>query len=297
MADEKDTSAAPETGADSHGNAGVSERTEQEIESGLTAETGGGDDDEILEQLAEADPKRAVVGLKKRLAKLTSQRNAAREAQSERDTLKTKLAEYERRDQEALRKREEAKRRTPEGQEAEARRRAVRETIDETYGLGTSELLEEQRSERRLAKEGYAQQGISYLRSELEDHGIPVTPETLIRYERAVGSEMAEDANLLAAFRRPGSQKDAIAEAFNRVRDGVINPVLKTQGAKALARIERNRSAVLGGGANSGAVAGIPEPEVDYTAGAKGLRGRALEDYWSGVKDKEWKRLSTLEGN
>lgn len=294
MADEKEVERTPETG---DGNAGISERSEQEIESGLTAETAGGDDDEILEQLAEADPKRAVVGLRKRLQKLTAQRNTAREGLAERDTLKTKLAEYERRDQEALRKREEAKRRTPEGQEAEARRRAVRETIDETYGPGTSELLEEQRSERRLAKEGYAQQGISYLRSELEDHGIPVTADTLVRYERAVGSEMAEDANLLAAFRRPGSQKEAISEAFNRVRDGVINPVLKTQGAKALARIERNRSAVLGGGPNQGAVAGIPEPEIDYTAGAKGKRGRDLEDYWAGVKDKEWKRLSTLEGN
>jgi len=295
MSDERDdVERAPETG-DASGNAGVSERTEQEIETGATEMVDTEGDADLLDSLAEVDPKRAVAGLKKRLAKLTSQRNAAREAQTERDQLKSKLAEYERRDADAARKREEAKRRTPEGQEAEARRRAVRDTIDETYGPGTSELLEEQRAERRLAKENYAQQGISHLRSELEDHGIPVTPETLIRYERAVGSEMAEDPNLLAAFRRPASQKEAIQEAFNRVRDGVINPVLKTQGAKSLARIQRNREAVLGGGRSQGAVAGVEEPEVDYTAGAKGLKGRALDDYWSGVKEKEWKRLSTLE--
>src|SRR5712671_3679975 len=125
MADDREIEErAPATG-DASGNAGVSERTEAEIET--TGETSAGDegDADLLNSLAEVDPKRAVEGLKKRLSKVTSQRNAAREAQSERDELRTKLAEYERRETTARQKVEEAKRRTPEGQEAEARRRAV----------------------------------------------------------------------------------------------------------------------------------------------------------------------------
>jgi len=52
---------------------------------------------------------------------------------------------------------------------------------------------------------------------------------------------------------------------------------------------------VLGGGRSQGTVAGVEQPETDYTAGAKGLKGRALEDYWSGVKEKVWKQLDSQE--
>jgi hypothetical protein len=285
--------------ATDEGNAGVSDRSEKEIEAGLegageSKDEGEGTDD-ILDALAEADPKRAVVGLKKRLAKLTAQRNTARAEAAQRNADAAELAAYKKRERDAKDAMEAARRRTPEAQKAEERRAAIREALDEAYGPGTSDGLDEARANVTLQREKHAQDGISYLTNELKDHGITVDESTLVRWERAVGSELQEDPELLAAFRRPSTQKRAIETAFERVRDGLANPVLKQQGAKPLARIQRNREAVLGGGTNRGALAGTPEPEVDYTTGAKGLKGRALEEYWSGVKEKEWARLAASE--
>lgn len=288
--------ATPETG---DGSTGVSERSEREIEAGADGpgKTTEGDDatdaDEALEALGEADPKRAVAGLRKRLAKLTAQRNSARADAAERNALAARVKAYEKRERDEAAREQEAKRNTPEGQKAEERRAAVRRTIDEAYGPGASEYLDEIREERQHRAEAYARDGISFLRSELEDHGIAVTDETLVRYERAVGSEMAEDATLLAQFRRPATQKVAIQEAFARVRDGIVNPVLKQSGAKALARIDRNREAVLGSGGRAASLAGTPEPDRDLSP-PKDFKGN-LDDYWREVKEKEWKRLSAEE--
>lgn len=281
------------------GSTGVSERSEREIEAGAdgASKTLEGDDatdaDEALEALGEADPKRAVAGLRKRLAKLTAQRNSARADAAERNALAARVKAYEKRERDEEAKRVADQRNTPEGQKAEERRAAVRRTIDEAYGPGASEYLDEVREERQHRAEAYAQQGISYLRKELEDHGIVVTPETLVRYERAVGSEMAEDAQLLAAFRRPATQEAAIQDAFTRVRDGIVNPVLKQSGAKALARIDRNREAVLGSGGRTSSLAGTPEPDRDLSP-PKDYKGN-LDDYWREVKEREWSRLSAAE--
>lgn len=280
------------------GNAGVSERSESEIEAGADGAGKVDDDDsdaaEALDALGEADPKRATVGYKKRIAKLTAQRNKAREASQERDALKARVAAYEKREREEKEAAEAEERNTPEGLKKAERQAAVRRTIDETWGPGTSEGLDEWREERRLRAEQYAQTGVSFLRSELEDHDLPTDDTTLIRYERAVGSEMAEDPELLAAFRRPASQKAAIAEAFERVRDGIINPVLKQSGAKTLARITRNRESVLGGGRSNGAVAQAPEPEEIVPP--KELKGAALDAWWKEKIQKDWASTSRAEG-
>jgi len=278
------------------GNAGVSERSEREIEAGAAGELDNerDGDERDADDTGDADPARQVVGLRKRLAKLTAQRNKAREAVTERDALATKVAAYEQREREAERMLEEAKRRTPDGLKAEERRRAVRETLDEAYYPGYSDDQDAQAYERQLRAEKHAQDGISYLRSELDDHGVSYDNDTLIRWERAVGSEMAEDPELLAAFKRPATQKIAIEEAVNRVRDGIVNPVLKQSGAKQLARIERNREAVLGGGQNRGTVAETPEPKFDLTP-PKDLTGRALEAWWADARERYWKRLTDQE--
>jgi hypothetical protein len=292
--EDENTDVKPATG----GDAGVSERSEREIEAvdKDALDDDDGDDKEVraADDTGDADPAKAVVGLRRRLPKLTAQRNKARDeartAASERDAYAAKVAEYERKEREAERMLEEAHRRTPAGQKAEERRAAVRQTIDETYGPGTSELLEEQRQEHERRNEEYGQRGISFLKSELDDHGVTYDQDTLIRYERAVGSELQEDPALLAAFKRPATQGDAIKEAFKRVRDGIINPVLKSGGAKALARVERNREALLGGGQNRGSVAETPEPTFDLTP-PKGLTGRALQDWWADARDKYRERL------
>lgn len=297
---EKETGFATET----DGNAGVSDRSEREIESGDTGlEADADGSDERAADDTGDDPKRTIDGIKKRLGKLTAQRNQSRaEAQktaAERDVLRERLAAYEKREREEKAAREAKVRATPEWRDRELKRRAVRETLDEAFYPGYSEqqerIAQRQEQAEQRAKEEFAQRGISYLASELQDHGIPVDAKTLIRFERAVGSELQEDPELLARFQSAATQKDAIAEAFNRHRDGVINPVLKTKGASALARVERNREAVLGGGRTPGASPGVEEPERELTP-PKGLKGRPLEQWWKDVAEKEWKRLSALEG-
>lgn len=283
------------------GNAGVSDRSERQIEAGAdgadeskVGEDDSRDADEALDALAEADPKRAVVGLRKRMAKLTAQRNAARAEAEGRNADRARLAAYEAKERDAEKAKKDAERNTPQGQEAEKRRAAVRDTIDETYGPGTSDYLERRRGEEserdEQAREEFAMQCASHLRSELEDHGIKTDKATLIRWERAVGSELAEDAELLAAVRRPTSRKEAIAEAVDRVRNGLVNPILTDRGAKPLERIQRNREAVLGGGSSRGTMAETDEPAFDLTP-PKGLHGRDLENWWDAARDKYREQL------
>lgn len=280
-----------ETETDS--NASVNDRSEADIE-GLSAEDAEGDDEEqrAADDKGEVDPAKAVVGLRKRIAKLTAQRNQGRAAIQERDALKARVAAYEQRERDAAAQRAAAQRRTPEGLKAEERRQAVRATIDEAYGPGTSDLIESQKAEAVRRQEEYGQRGVDFLRSELQDHDIKADDATLIRWERAVGSELAEDVELLAAYQRPSTQKRAIEVAFQRVRDGLANPAIKQQGGKPLARITRNREAVLGSA--RGAVEGAPEAEVDLTP-PKELKGRALDEYWANVREREWKKLTDAE--
>lgn len=274
------------------GDQDVSNRSEDEIEGRKAAEGDEGGERDADDTGDDADPARAVVGLKKRLAKLTAQRNEARSKAQERDALATELADYKRKERESAERRKAAERATPEGQQAEAEAQAVRARIDQVYGPGTSDFLASRSESQSVEREAYAHNGVSYLKAELEDHGIVADNTMLVRWERAVGSELAEDEALLKAFRRPATQQAAIAEAFNRVRDGLANPVLKMQGAKPLARIERNRQAVLGGGRGNGPIAEIPEPTFDLKP-PKELRGRELDQWWTDQRDAMWKRIST----
>lgn len=295
---DEETGTAAET---ADGNAGVSERTESQIEGAEGAETLEADDskdaDEALEALAEADPKRAVVGLKKRIAKLTAQRNSARTEAAERKALEARVAAFEKRERDAVEARKRAERATPEGQKAEAEKRAVRDAIDKAYWPGYADQQEQAALERREAEqraaEEYAMKGISYLKSELEDHGIAVDDKKLVGWERAVGSEIAEDPELKAAFKRPATQEGAIKEAFRRVSDGIANPILKDRGAKPLERIQRNREALLGT-STPGAVAGTPEPEFNLKP-PKELKGRALDQWWADARENYWQQLSKSE--
>ena len=271
----------------------VSERSESEVE-GLSTETETTAGERAADDTGDdPDPVKAVAGLKKRLAKLTAQRNEARAAAQERDALRARIAAYEQRERDAEEARRERQRNTPAGRKAEEDRAAVRRAIDAGYGDGASEEFDEFRAERQLRKEQYALQGVSYLKSELSDHDLPTDEQTLVRWERAVGSEIAEDPELHAAFRRPATQQAAIQEAFQRARDGLVNPALKNQGAKPLARIERNRQAVLGSN-RGGPVQDAPEPEYNPQP-PKDLKGRDLEAWWADQRDKLWDQLSKRE--
>lgn len=273
-----------------------SERSESEVEGLEATETDEADSERDADDTGDnADPAKAVVGLKKRIAKLTAQRNSGRAALQERDALKARVAAYEKRERDEETKRRDAASRTPAAQKEAQERARVQSAIEFGLGDGSVDEWQEMREERQLRKEQYAMQGISYLKSEMEDHGIALTDDQVVRWERAVGSEMAEDTQLHNAFRRPSTQQAAIQEAFKRVRDGLVNPVATQQGGKPLARIERNRQAVLGS-PGRGAVEGAPEPEYDPKP-PKELKGRALEEWWAADRDKLWKQLQDREAN
>lgn len=268
----------------------VSERSEAEIE-GHKAD--GADDDGEEHRAADdtGDAKSDdTAGFRKRLAKLTAQRNDARQKAADREVLAARVRAYEQRELAEVAKQEKERSRTPEAMRAEERRQAIREMLEEGLGRGALDDIKELRVERQTTKEAYALQGISYLKSELEDHGIAIDDTALVRWERAVGSELAEDATLHAAFRRPGSQQAAIQEAFKRVRDGLVNPAIKQQTGKPLERIERNRQAVLGSGSRDS----IAEPEHDPKP-PKNLTGRPLQEWWDAQRDKLWAELNAAD--
>lgn len=265
---------------------GGSERSEDELEGREAKGEKETDEDRDADETGESGSKKS--GFEKRIAKLSAQR---REATRERDALAARVAAYEKKERDAAAAADAAKRRTPEGLKLEERRQAVRNTIDETYGPGTSDILEEQRQERQLQKEQYAMNGITFLKAELEDHGLKVDDKMLVRWEHAVGSELAEDPQLLAAFKRPATQKAAIEEAVNRVRDGLVNETNRQLGGKMLERIERNRNAVLGGRTPAGAAESQPLPDNYVAKPPKNATPAQLEEFWSNHRDQLWKKL------
>lgn len=269
---------------------GESERTEKEIEAGA-ADSGDSEESEDSDEGErdaddKGDPARAALGLRKRVQKLTAQRNEARSKAAETDKELQRYRDAERRARQAE---EEAERRTPEGQKSEHMRQAIRRQIDETYGDGTSALLDNQREIVKQQSAAHAQKAYEYLGEELEAHGIDPTPEALLRWEKALGSELEDDEDLGAAFRHPATLKDTISTCFERVRDGLVNPTLAKRGAEKLARIERNRDAVLGGGRKA-PVAETPEPKFDFTP-PKDATPEQLERFWADAREKTWTQL------
>lgn len=270
---------------DRDGSQGDASQSEAELE----GQEQRADEDRAADDTGDGDDAKDSAGFKKRVSKLTAQR---RRAESERDAARTELAAYKRKEREAAEAAKREREATPEGKKAEERRAAIRATIDEAYGEGASDILDEQREERQLRREKYAMEGLSYLKSELTDHGVAVDDATVLRWEHAVGSELQEDPQLLAMFKRPSTQEQAIKEAFNRVAQGLVNPILKQKGGKELTRIERNRAAFLGSGRNEGGADASPPVADDYEAKPpKNLKGQALSDWWVDHRDTLWKKL------
>lgn len=268
------------------------ERSESEIEGGDTRDASAEDDsgERDADDTGESRSGKESSGFKKRISKLTAQK---RTVEQERDALAARVAAFEQKERARQEQERRAKEATPEGQKSIARREQIRAINDEAYGEGYSDWVERERAEREAErerqKEEYALKGVSYLQSELEDHGIAVDERTLVRWEHAVGSELAEDPQLHAAFRRPATQQKAIQEAFNRVRDGLANPAIKQQGGKPLERIDRNRGAVLGGRQAETSTEPFPE---DYTAKPpKNATADEQARFWEEHRDKMWKKL------
>ena len=289
MAFEKDRDEdAAERERDADAPGGASERSESDVEGAEGASTRDADD------TGDEGSDRESSGFRKRVSKLTAQR---REAEKERDAALTELNAYRAREREAKREAKEAEAATPAGMKLAERRALIRQANDAAYGDGYSDWVERERyereQERNLQKEQYALNGVSYLKSELEDHGVPVDDRALVRWERAIGSELAENVELLAKFRRPATQREAIREAVELVRDGLANPLIKQRGGQPLERIERNRNAVLGSGRSQGG--GDPDQEFGEDYVAKPPKGSTPEQeaaYWDTHRSEMWAKLN-----
>lgn len=260
------------------------EQTEDELEGKA------GDNPDAEDTGDETDPDKVIAGLKRRIGKLTAQKREAQARAEERDTLKARLAAYEAKEQEAAEQARRAKQSDPEWQKEEDARARIRAANDLAYGDGYSDEQLERRQERELQKEQYALNAVNYLRAELEEHGLPTDDKTVLRWERAIGSEVAEDSDLLGRFRRPATLQAAIKDAFALVNEGMVTPAVKVGGGKPIERIQRNREAVLGGGRRGGAIEGSPEPEWNPQP-PKNLKGDDLVQWWKEQGEKLRARL------
>lgn len=281
------------------GSAGESERFERDIEAsaadGDEGDDEGSDDDGGTRDADDkGDPQRAVTGLRKRIQKLTVQRNQSRAEAIELKAAQTELKRYKDAEAAARRSIEETERNTPEGQKREDEAAAIRAAIDRTYGSGTSSRLDRHAEVESQQRAAHAEKAREYLREELEAHNIKASPEAMLRWERSIGSELDADEDVASAFRHPASLKDTIATCVDRIRDGLVNPALESTGAEKLKRIERKREAVLGGGTRKEGAAPSEEPNFDFKP-PENATPEQLETFWRTAREKTWRDLGSRD--
>jgi hypothetical protein len=282
------------------GSAGVSERSERDIEASAadgdeSDDEGDGEGDEGERDADDkGDPQRAITGLRKRIQKLTAQRNQSRSEAAELKAAKAELQRYRDAEAAARREREEAERNTPEGRKREDEAEAIRAAIDRAYGPGTSARLDRQHEIEAQQRAAHAEKAREYLRDELEAHGIKATPEAMLRWERSIGSELDADEEVAESFRHPATLKDTIEKCVDRIRDGLVNPALESRGAEKLKRIERKREAVLGGSSRKEGSAPSEEPNFDFKP-PENATPEQLENFWRNAREKTWRDLASRD--
>lgn len=192
----------------------------------------------------------APAGLKKRLSQVIAQRNAYKEF-GDPDALKEKLAKLDRylaaerelEEQERARQYEEA---VKSG--AVERAQTFRALADEAYGRGYSERQARLDEMERLTQLRHGQEAMNTMRAQLEQHGLPLDDTMVQRWEKHIETELNADPELNARYWNPATQKNAIEDAFGRVRDSFINPALAIAGAKKLEAYAAKRATTITNG-------------------------------------------------
>jgi hypothetical protein len=216
----------------------------------------GADDDNDPADPAPTDSKPAIdlIALETRLA-------TAEQALQDRDE-RLRVFEEERQERENERLAREG--RDPATLKEREYDEAFMRRMDRAFGPGATDDFREYRASRQRQDLQHARDAQEYMATELSEYGIDVTElDTKGRqnWELALGGQIEADPELLARFRDPTRQREAIREAFTRVRDGLINPVTVRQGGKTLEKLAKRRDAVLGGGAaRAGAPSGDRKP-------------------------------------
>lgn len=241
-------------------------------------------DDEPGERAADdkGEKKTGNVGLQKRLKDVIAQRNAYRElgTPEELKKLRAEVAEYKRyekqiEDEEKV-KADEA--RVKAGQPTVAQQNAnLDRLLDQRFGEGAAARFERfsETEKREVAR--HTRDGLDHLRGKLAAHNLKTDDATLGAWERHIGTEFRGDANLLAQFRNPVTQKDALDEAFNRVRRGLVDPSLVAVGADKLLRAKARKEAAP----SSSGVGGNTQLEhFEKLTPPKGLTADQRQAWW-----------------
>jgi hypothetical protein len=250
----------------SGGKDGDAEGDAEEEDAGATGDAGGtGEDDETAGDSAkdasvddsdeteggrDADDtggKPSTKGLEKRLKALAAAKREYKELGSPQElrAMKARIAEYDRYerelDAEDQRKRDEAARKAGQPTVAD-QNAALDRMLNQRFGAGSVEDFQSFRETRQMEVQRHTKEGLDHLRTLLTTHNMKSDDKTVANYERHMGTELLSDISLRARFRDPVTQKDALTEAFNRVRSDLIDPALAAVGATKLAAAARRRA-------------------------------------------------------
>lgn len=221
-------------------------------------------------------------GLQKRLKAVIAQRNKYRElgTPEELAALKAKVAEYDRYEKKIEEEEQAAadEKARKEGRPTVAEQNAALDRmLNQRFGDGAVEDFMDFRETRKREIARHTRDGIEHLRALLDGVGLKTDDTTVESYERHVGTELMRDPELRTRFRDPVTQKDALAEAFKRVRAGLIDPALAAVGAEKLGRHKARRETVLG---NAGSGGNPQLDEFENLTPPKGLNPDQRRAWW-----------------
>ena len=226
------------TGADDGDSAG---------DSAQDASGADDDDGEGGRDASDKGGKPTTDGLQKRLKALAASKREYKELGSPEElrAMKARLAEYNRYeaelDAEEYRKADEAARKAGQPTVAE-QNAALDRMLNQRFGEGAVDDFQSFRETRQMEVQRHTKEGLDHLRTLLTQHGIKADDKTVANYEKHIGTELMSDIPLRARFRDPVTQKDALTDAFARVRADLVDPALAAVGATKLEAARRRRA-------------------------------------------------------
>lgn len=200
-----------------------------------------------------------------------------------------KLAEYER--LEARYKREQAaaaERKREESGEADVARK-MRGYLDQTYGPGASDRIEQimRAEDERAYREAllYAKTGRDHIASILRENAIPEDPNVFKAYEHTMTTFIGENPELHAKYADPNTQREALADAFKFAASHMVNPILAAAGAGTYEQIAARKARALGSGRGTSAGSAV---DIADERPPKGSTPEQIHEWHKRRASKAW---------
>lgn len=236
-------------GAGAAGDAGGTGADDDDSAGDSAQDASGADDDDGDggRDASDKGGKPTTDGLQKRLKALAASKREYKElgTPEELRAMKARIAEYNRYeaelDREEQRKADEASRRAGQPTVAE-QNAALDRMLNQRFGEGAVDDFQSFRETRQMEVQRHTKEGLDHLRSLLREHGMKDDDKTVANYEKHIGTELMSDIPLRVRFRDPVTQKDALTDAFARVRADLVDPALAAVGATKLEAARRRRA-------------------------------------------------------